>query len=127
GSTSTACRCPHTSENLMASRFAPLVLLPALLLSGCAASAAAPEAPTPATDGFPLTLDNCGFSLSLDAAPERVVTIKSTSTEMMLALGVGDRIVGTAFQDGPVPAQWADAAAGIPSLAPKMPNEEAVL
>lgn len=113
----------------MATRFAPLLLLPALLLGGCAASAAAPQAPSPSDtpDGFPLTLENCGFALTLDVAPERVVTIKSTSTEMMLALGVGDRIVGTAFQDGPVPAQWADAAAGLPSLAPKMPNEESVL
>ena len=75
----------------------------------------------------PLILDNCGTKVEIDSAPERVVTIKSTSTEMMLALGVGDRIVGTAYQDGPVPEEWADAASGIPSLAPKMPNEESVL
>jgi iron complex transport system substrate-binding protein len=111
----------------MASRFAPLLLVPALLLSGCAASVAAPQAPTPDRGDFPLTLDNCGTEVTLDAAPERVVTIKSTSTEMMLALGLGDRIVGTAFQDGPVPEQWAADAADIPSLAPKMPNEESVL
>ena len=48
-----------------------------------------------------------------EAAPERVVTIKSTSTEMLLALGLGDRIVGTAFQDGPVPDECADAAADL--------------
>jgi iron complex transport system substrate-binding protein len=111
----------------MASRFAPLLLVPALLLSGCAASVAAPQSPTPSGDAFPLTIDNCGTEVTFDAAPQRVVTIKSTSTEMMLALGLGDRIVGTAFQDGPVPEQWAEAAAGIPSLAPKMPNEESVL
>jgi iron complex transport system substrate-binding protein len=111
----------------MASRFAPLLLVPALLLSGCAASVAAPQSPTPSSDAFPLTIDNCGTEVTFDAAPQRVVTIKSTSTEMMLALGLGDRIVGTAFQDGPVPEQWAEAAAGIPSLAPKMPNEESVL
>ncbi|GMA91789.1 hypothetical protein GCM10025869_23180 [Homoserinibacter gongjuensis] len=110
----------------MAPRFAPLLLVPALLLSGCAASVAAPQSPTP-SDAFPLTIDNCGAEVTFDAAPQRVVTIKSTSTEMMLALGLGDRIVGTAFQDGPVPEQWAGAAAGIPSLAPKMPNEESVL
>jgi len=111
----------------MAPRFAPLLLVPALLLTGCAASVAAPQTPPPDDLGFPLTIDNCGTEVTLDAAPERVVTIKSTSTEMMLALGLGDRIVGTAFQDGPVPEQWAADAAGIPSLAPKMPNEESVL
>ena len=113
----------------MASRFAPLLLVPALLLAGCAASPAVSQTPPPSDDpaAFPLTIDNCGTEVTFDAAPQRVVTIKSTSTEMMLALGLGDRIVGTAFQDGPVPDAWADAAAGIPSLAPKMPNEETVL
>lgn len=112
----------------MAPRFAPLVLIPALLLAACAPSVAAPAPPSPTpTASFPLTIDNCGTEVTFTAAPERVVTIKSTSTEMMLALGVGDRIVGTAFQDGPVPEEWADAAAGIPSLAPKLPNEETVL
>jgi len=111
----------------MAPRFAPLLLVPALLLAGCTASVAAPEPTDPASGDFPLTIDNCGVEVTLDTAPQRVVTIKSTSTEMMLALGVGDRIVGTAFQDGPVPEEWADAASGIPSLAPKMPNEESVL
>ena len=112
----------------MAPRFAPLLLVPALLLGGCTASVvAAPEPPEPTTGGYPLTIDNCGTEVTFETAPERVVTIKSTSTEMMLALGVGDRIVGTAYQDGPVPEQWADAASGIPSLAPKLPNEETVL
>jgi len=115
----------------MAPRFAPLALIPALLLGGCAASVAAPDpggdTPTPTAAGFPLTLENCGTTVTVPSAPQRVVTIKSTSTEMMLALGLGDRIVGTAFPDGPVPARWADAAAGIPTLAPKLPNEETVL
>jgi iron complex transport system substrate-binding protein len=46
---------------------------------------------------------------------------------MLLALGLGDRIVGTAFQDGPVPEQWAAAAANIPVLADKVPSQEVVL
>jgi iron complex transport system substrate-binding protein len=97
--------------------------LAATLLAGCAAPAATP---TPTPEG-PLTLSNCGVEVTFDAPPERVVTIKSTSTEMLLALGLGDRIVGTAFQDGPVPDEWADAAEGLPVLAEKMPSEEVVL
>jgi len=102
-----------------------LVVIPlaAVLLAGCAAPAATP---TPTETG-PLTLSNCGVSVTFDAPPERVVTIKSTSTEMLLALGLGDRIVGTAFQDGPVPDEWADEAEGLPVLAEKMPSEEVVL
>lgn len=102
----------------------PLLVIPtALLLAGCATAA---PASTPTPEG-PLTLSNCGISLTFDAPPERVVTIKSTSTEMLLALGLGDVIVGTAFQDGPVPNEWAADAAALPVLAERMPSEEVVL
>jgi iron complex transport system substrate-binding protein len=72
-------------------------------------------------------VENCGTEVTFEAAPERVVTIKSTSTEMLLALGLGDRIIGTAFQDGPVPEEWATAAADVPEISDFMPSEEAVL
>ena len=35
--------------------------------------------------------------------------------------------MGTAFQDGPVPAQWADAAAQLPELSERVPSQEVVL
>ena len=54
-------------------------------------------------------------------APERVVTIKSSTLELLLALGLEDRIVGTAFSDGPVPEELADAASGIEVLSDKVP------
>lgn len=103
----------------------PLLAIPALaaILAGCTVPA---PASTPTPEG-PLTLSNCGVPVTFDAPPERVVTIKSTSTEMLLALGLGDRIVGTAFQDGPVPDEWASDAADLPVLADKMPSEEVVL
>nr|WP_232842256.1 putative F420-0 ABC transporter substrate-binding protein [Terrimesophilobacter mesophilus] len=94
-----------------------------MLLTGCATAAGAPSPST--TNAVPI--DNCGVRVPVTAPPKRVITIKSTSTEMLLALGLGDRIVGTAFQDGPVPAKWADAAAGLPVLADKVPSQEVVL
>jgi iron complex transport system substrate-binding protein len=103
--------------------------IPVVLLAGCTAAPAATPSPT----GFysmgsgPFEVSNCGTEVAFETAPKRVVTIKSTSTEMMLALGIGDRIVGTAFQDGPVPAEWAADAAGVPSISDFMPSEEAVL
>ena len=104
----------------------------ALLLSGCAESGAGPANDGPrasasaSTSGFPLELDNCGTVLSLEAPPERVVTVKSTSTELLLALGLGEKIVGTAFADGPVPEAWAGSQVP-PVLAEKVPSREAVL
>ncbi len=58
-----------------------------------------PRAPTPYYEA--VTIDNCGFEVTFDRAPQQVVTIKSTSTEMLLALGLGDRIVGTALPGRP--------------------------
>lgn len=76
---------------------------------------------------YPLTIDNCGTYVTFDAAPERVVTVKSATTEMLLALGAGDTIVATAYPDGPAPEPYADAAAAIPVLSDRVPGQEVVL
>lgn len=83
--------------------------------------------PAMAQTDYPLTLDNCGFAVTLPMAPQRVVTIKSTATEMLLALGLGERIVGVGFQDGPAPEPWTEAAASLPILSDKLPAQEVVL
>jgi iron complex transport system substrate-binding protein len=118
----------------------PLTLALALaagLLAGCSdgAAADATDQDTP-PDGdsqgtaYPLTLDNCGTDVTIEAAPERVVTVKSSTAEMLLALGLGDRIVGSAFLDGPVPDSLAAAADGTAVAEPfsdEVPGAEATL
>ena len=81
----------------------------ALLLAGCApATPAADTTPSAGpTAAFPISIENCGTTVSVQKAPERIVTIKSSTTELLLALGLGDRIVGSAFLDGPLPAELA--------------------
>jgi iron complex transport system substrate-binding protein len=100
-----------------------------LLLSGCSAAAAQPGAAhSPSADaGKPVVIQNCDTTVTFAKAPQRVVSIKSTSTEILLALGLGDRIVGTAFQDGPVPSRWKTQAARLHNISDFMPSEEAVL
>lgn len=83
--------------------------------------------PAFAATAYPLTLANCGQTVTLDAAPERVVTIKSTATELLLSLGLGDRIVGVGFQDGPLPPHLVLAGSGLPVLSEKLPSQEVVL
>lgn len=109
--------------------------IPALLLSaalaGCAGAAgptaqsaeASPDADTSASD----TIDNCGTEITLGTAPQRIVAIKSSTLELLLALGAGDRIVGSAFSDGPLPEELVDEAASIPVLSDKLPSRESVL
>ena len=110
-------------------RTLPVLAVASVLLSACGGPAPAGAGPDPAVaettaSGFPFTVDNCGTKVTVSAPPERVVTIKSTSTELLLALGVGDRIVGTAFADGPVPERWRQ---DLPVISEQLPAQEPVL
>jgi iron complex transport system substrate-binding protein len=97
------------------------------LLAGCSAAAAEPATTHSPTADKPVVIQNCDTKVTFATAPKRVVSIKSTSTEILLALGLGDRIVGTAFQDGPVPAKWRSQAAKLHNISDFMPSEEALL
>jgi iron complex transport system substrate-binding protein len=104
------------------------VVAASLLLAGCSAATAEPAATSASpTADKPVVIQNCDTKVTFASAPKRVVSIKSTSTEILLALGLGDRIVGTAFQDGPVPAKWTTQAAGLHKISDFMPSEEALL
>jgi iron complex transport system substrate-binding protein len=74
-----------------------------------------------------VTVDNCGTSVTVTSAPERIVTVKSSATELVLALGLGDRLVGTAFPDGPLPESLSAAGEGVPLIAERVPSSEVVL
>jgi iron complex transport system substrate-binding protein len=108
-----------------------LAAVAALALAACSPTASgetgAEGAATPSSGSFPVTLDNCGFETVVDAPPERVVTIKSSTTEMLLALGLGDRIVGSAFLDGPVPDSLESVPAVEKPFASEAPGSEATL
>ncbi|GAA1058220.1 ABC transporter substrate-binding protein [Agromyces luteolus] len=106
---------------------ASVALLAACATTANAGSDDASAGQDAAASGFPVTIDNCGTEVTFDAAPERVVTIKSSTLELLLALGLEDRVVGAAFTDGPVPDEFADAAAGIEILSDKVPSQEATL
>jgi iron complex transport system substrate-binding protein len=106
---------------------ASLALASALPLAACGSGDDARAAPSgdTAPGDFPVTVDNCGFEVTIDSAPERIVTVKSSTTEMVLALGLQDRLVGAAFLDAPVPAEYG--AEDLPVLSDKVPGREAVL
>ena len=48
-------------------------------------------------------------------------------TEMLLALGLQDALIGTAFADGPVPDEYAAAYDTVPVVSDKVPGQEALL
>ncbi len=98
------------------------VVATALLLGlvGCASpQAAAPAATAEAA------VEDCGVAVTPRAEPaERILAIKSTAAELVVALGLGDALASTAFLDGPLAMDAGDAA---PPTIEGMPSREAVL
>ncbi|MFE9258782.1 ABC transporter substrate-binding protein [Streptomyces sp. NPDC006879] len=77
--------------------------------------------------GFPFTVTNCGVQTTFDAPPKRAVTMNQHTTEILLALGLGDRIVGTAYLDDAILARYRSDYQGIKVLAKEYPSKEVLL
>ncbi|TIX87680.1 ABC transporter substrate-binding protein [Rhizobium sp. P44RR-XXIV] len=76
---------------------------------------------------YPLTINNCGQQVTFEKAPTKIVSIGQGMTEILLSLGLADRIAGTAVWVGPVLPQYAEANAKIPRLADNDPSFESVV
>lgn len=80
---------------------ATLVAIAVLGLTACAADTPTVGGAAEPTGGFPLTLENCGETVTLDAPPERVVLLESAPVTILDALGVLDRVVSRAGNFAP--------------------------
>ncbi|MFI5495865.1 ABC transporter substrate-binding protein [Actinoplanes sp. NPDC051859] len=104
---------------------APLSVL-FVLLAGCGATDA-PKAAPGASAGGPVTLANCGTPVTIAKPPTRAVTMNQPATEIMLALGLQDRMIGTAYLDDAILPEYAAAYAKVPVLAKEYPAKEKLL
>ena len=62
-------------------------------LLGCLLAAASTSAF--AAGHYPVTLENCGMTLTFEQAPSDVVTVGQSVTEALYALDLGERMAGT--------------------------------
>lgn len=93
--------------------------LVAVLAAGCATPGGA-QAPTAQS----VVVDSCGKQLTFTGTPQRAVALDQSSTETLLALGLQDRMAGTANVKTKVAPKYADAYAKIPVLSPKILTSE---
>ncbi len=77
--------------------FAAMAVIAITLLAGCEAAQATPAptaTPAPAST-FPITVEDAvGNTVTIDAEPERIISLAPSHTETLFALGLGDRVVG---------------------------------
>ncbi|RCL25206.1 ABC transporter substrate-binding protein [Pseudomonas sp. AFG_SD02_1510_Pfu_092] len=100
----------------MLPRFA--ILLASLGLTGLAQAAAT---------HYPLTVDNCGAPQTFSQAPQRAVTIGQAGTEILYALGLGERLAATSLWFNNVLPEYQAQNAKVPRLADNEPSFEAVV
>ncbi|WP_369031158.1 MULTISPECIES: ABC transporter substrate-binding protein [Streptomyces] len=102
-----------------------LLLTGTVLLTACGGSST--ETPASPADPTALTLDNCGQRVEITSAPKRAVSLNQGTTEIMLSLGLADRMAGTATWTDPVLKGLEKANATVPRLADNAPSFEKVL
>jgi iron complex transport system substrate-binding protein len=72
------------------------------------------------------TVDDCGTAVPVGDPPERVFAVFHNAVELAHALGMSDRLVGTAYLDNPVLPAYADAQAAT-RYYETIPSREAML
>lgn len=122
----TPCRTSAGPHLLLALVLA-LLLAGSLLVAGCgsdeSAGATSSSAAAPAEGTFPVTVtDDNGSTVTIAAQPERIVSTAPANTEILFALGVGDRVVGVTSLDDYPPA-----VAAIAKIGDYTANTEAIM
>ncbi|GAA3164184.1 MULTISPECIES: ABC transporter substrate-binding protein [Streptomyces] len=104
------------------------VLAPAL--TGCGAKIASDGGDHKEAAGYPVTVKNCGTALTFDKKPSRVVTNDVGITDLMLALGLEDRMAGyvmPSYRGRIDKVAWRDAYDTVPWLSKKAITKEIAL
>lgn len=76
---------------------------------------------------YPLTIENCGQQVTFEKAPERAVALGQNSAEILLLLGLEDRMAATAFWPNSVLPELAPANDTVEVITVEFPTLESVL
>lgn len=76
---------------------------------------------------YPLSIENCGRTLTFNKAPSRAFADGQNSAEVFYLLGLGDKVVGSALWIGQVLEGFEEVDARVPRIAERDPSFEGIL
>jgi hypothetical protein len=76
---------------------------------------------------FPIGITNCGVQSWIQSPPKRAVTMNQGTTEIMLALGLADKMVGTAYLDDYIWSELEAEYKKVPVIAKEYPTIDELL
>jgi iron complex transport system substrate-binding protein len=105
-------------------RTVPVAALTLLAATACGGTSVQNDAAAKggSAEGYPVTVENCGREITVESAPERIVGLSPAQTELLVRLGVADRLVGqaqTAMHE--LPEDVAADASDVPELSTDSP------
>lgn len=71
-----------------------------------------------------VVINNMGRTVKFTEPPKRAITLNQHATEIMLALGLQDSMVGTAYLDDQILPKFKDAYEKIPVLSKQYPSKK---
>jgi iron complex transport system substrate-binding protein len=102
----------------------PALVAGVLLLTAACGSSSDGDADA---SGSAVSVTNCGRKVSLDRPVQRVVSVNQPATELLLTLGLADRIVGAALGDTNVLPSLRKHLLGLNLFSEEFPSFESVL
>jgi iron complex transport system substrate-binding protein len=125
---------PETQRDFVPSRaitvrhLAVLLTAGLVLLTACGTGTRSTGAEDgAAAAGYPVTLKNCGRTVTVEAAPHHAVSLDQGSTEILFSLGLAGRLAGTSTWTDPVMKGLEKADAKVEHIAENRPSSEKVL
>ncbi|MEK4385679.1 ABC transporter substrate-binding protein [Solibacillus sp. FSL W7-1464] len=111
--------------------WAPFALASALILGACSGDEQSESIKQATADSDEtvqaVTIENEGMSITYEEVPKKAISINQHVTEVMLALGLEDSMVGTAYLDDQIYPSLQEAYDQVPVLAEQYPSKEQVI
>lgn len=96
-------------------------------LTACGAGEASSPGRASASQPPGAVISSCGAEVTVPRPPQRAISLEQNATEIMLSLGLADRMAGTSYQTDPVLPELSGQYKKVPVLADQYAGHEATL